>query len=307
MIYWMRRRPAPWRKAFKALTILGWSAALMLDVHQARTQTPFDLFRERMAMSAAGDRCRLFDAETAAALAAGAAQARTAALRAGYAPEALDQGAARARAETARLSCDSPRLLKAAAGAREAFRAYSGLERMAFPGQAAAWRADRIMPRETAAWRLAQEALAGEDKVVFGVAGLKGAEAVTLSVAPADGASPYAARLLVRDADRLPEPVLPADGGAPLAARAPLRAAAKVILAEARTSADPALRPKGADKAIAFRFPSSARQALEHLDPREAVSVEILYPSAQGDLVRTAFLEVGDFDAAVAFLNTQTR
>jgi hypothetical protein len=305
MIYWMRRRPAPWRKALKALTILGGAAALMLDVHQARTQTPFDLYRERVAMTAAGDRCRLFDADTAAALAAGAAQARTAALRAGYAAEALDQGAADARAQVARMACDAPRLVKAAAGARDAFRAYNGLERMAFPGQAGAWRADRIMPRETAAWRLAQDAWAGQDKVVFGVAGLKGAEAVTLSVAPADGASPYAARLLVRDAARLPEPILPEDGGAPLAARAPLRSAAKVILAEARSTADPALRPKGADKAVAFRFPSAARQALEHLDPREAVSVEILYPSDRGEMVRTAFLEVGDFDAGVAFLNTQ--
>jgi hypothetical protein len=307
MIYWMRQRQAPWKKACKALTILGWTAALALDVHSARTQTPFDFYRERVAMSAAGDRCRLFDAETASALAAGAAQARTASLRGGYAPGALDRAAADARAQAARLACDSPRLVKAAAEVRDAFRAYAGLERMVFPGLVDAWRADRIMPRDTAAWRLAQDAFAGEDKVVFGVAGQKGAEAITLSVASADGSSPYAARLLVRDAARLPEPILPADRGAPLAARAPLRSAAKVILADARSPADPALRPKGADKAVAFRFPPSARQALEQLDPREAVSVEILYPSTQGDLVRTAFLEVGDFDAGVAFLNTQAR
>jgi hypothetical protein len=307
MIYWMRPRPSPWGRALKGLTILAGAAALMLDVHQARPQTPLDLYRERMAITAAGDRCRLFDAETAAALAAGAAQARTAALRAGYVSAALDQGAAGARADVARLACDAPRLVKAAAEARDAFRAYNNLERMAFPGQVGGWRADRIMPRETAAWRLAQDAYAGQDRVVFGVAGQKGAEAVTLSVASADGSSPYAARLLVRDAARLPEPVLPDDGAAPLSARAPLRAAAQVILAEARAPADPALRPKGADKAVAFRFPSSARQALERLDPREAVSVEILYPSVRGDLVRTAFLEVGDFDAGMAFLNTQMR
>ena len=307
MIYWMRPRPAPWRKALKALTIAAGTLAMTVDVHPARPQTPFDFYRERVAMSAAGDRCRLFDAETAAALAAGAAQARTAALRGGRAPGALDRAAADARAEVARMACDSPRLLEAAANVRDSFRAYASLERMVFPGLVDAWRADRIMPRETAAWRLAQDAFAGEDKVVFGVAGLGGAEAMTLSVAPADGASPYAARLLVRDAARLPQPVLPADRAAPLSARAPLRAAARVILADARAPADPALRPKGADKAVAFRFPSSARQILEQLDPREAVSVEILYPSDRGDLVRTAFLEVGDFDAGVAFLNTQAR
>jgi hypothetical protein len=305
MIYWMRSRPAPWRKALKALTILAGAAALTVDVRPARPQTPFDLYRERVAMSAAGARCRLFEAETAAALAAGAVQARTAALRAGYAAEALDRGAAEAGAEAARMACDSPRLLKAAASARDGFRAYTGLERMAFPGKVAAWRADRIMPRESAAWRLAQDAWAGQDRVVFGVAGVQGEEAVTLSVASADGSRPYAARLLLRDAARLPEPLLPADGAASLAARAPLRAAARVILADARAPADPALRPKGAARAVAFRFPDAARQALEQLDPREAVSVEILYPSDRGDVVRTAFLEVGDFDAGVAFLNTQ--
>jgi hypothetical protein len=307
MIYWMRRRRAPWRKALRALTILAGAAALMVDVRPAMTQTPFDLYRERVAMTAAGARCRLFDTQTAAALAAGAAQARTTALRAGYAPEALDRGAVDARAQVGRMDCNSSRLQKAAVSVREAFRAYSGLERMAFPGQAGDWRADRIMPRKSAAWRLAQDSFAGEDRVVFGVAGVQGAEAVTVAVTAADGSSPYAARLLVRDAARLPEPVLPADGAAPLAARAPLRAAAKVILAEARAPADPALRPKGADRAVAFRFPAGAEQALEQLDPREAVSVEFLYPSDRGERVRTAFVEVGDFDAGVAFLNTQAR
>jgi hypothetical protein len=160
------------------------------------------------------------------------------------------------------------------------------------------------MPSQSAAWRLAQDAFAGEDKVVFGMAGQKGVEALTLSVASADGASPYTARLLVRDSARLPEPILPADRAAPLSARAPIRAAARVILPDARAPADPALRPRGASEAIAFRFPASARLALEQLDPREAVSVEILYSSDRGDVVRTAFLEVGDFEAGIAFLNS---
>lgn len=306
MIYWMRRRPAPWRKALKALTFLAGAAALAVDVHPAMTKTPLDLYRERVAMSAAGDRCRLFDPQTGQALASGAAQARTAALRAGYAPQALDDAAADARDRTAGLACDAPRLLEAAARSRDAFRAYSALRRMSFPGQVGTWRADRAMPRQSAAWRLAQDAWAGEDKVVFGVAGQQGAQSVTLAVASPDGSSPYAARLLVRDTARLPEPLVQ-PGAATLKARAPLRAAAKVILAEAKAPADPALRPQGAGKAVAFRFPASAQEALEQLDPREAVSVEILYPSDRGDVVRTAFLEVGDFDAGMAFLNTAAR
>jgi hypothetical protein len=138
------------------------------------------------------------------------------------------------------------------------------------------------------------------------VAGVHGAETVALAVASTDGASPYGARLVLRDPARLAEPLFH-HGASPLADRAPLRAAARVILADARAPADPALRPHGADKAVEFRFPAGAEQALEHLDPREAVSVEILYPSDRGDLVRTAFLEVGDFDAGVAFLKTPSR
>ena len=302
----MRPRRARRRKALKAALLAASAWALLLDVRPALTQTPFDLYRERVAMGAIGDQCRLFAADVAAALATGAAQSRTAALRAGYTPEALDHGAADARVQVARMTCTSPHVQDSATRARNAFRAYSGLQHMTFPGEVGTWRADRSMPLQSASWRLAQDAFAGEDKVVFGVAGMQGAEALTLSVASSDGASPYGARLIVRDPARLPEPLLQ-PGGAALSARAPMRGAAKVILAEAKTAADPALRPRGSGRAVAFRFPASAQLALERLDPREAVTVEILYPSDRGDLVRTAFLEVGDFDAGVAFLKMAGR
>jgi hypothetical protein len=97
MIYWMRRRRAPWRKALNAWMLTAGVATLLLDVRPAMPETPLDLYRERAAMSAAGAQCGLFDADVSAALAAGAAQARTTALRAGYAPEGLDQAAADAK------------------------------------------------------------------------------------------------------------------------------------------------------------------------------------------------------------------
>ena len=302
----MRARKAPWRKVLASGMLSACAATLMRDVRPSMTQTPFDLYRERVAMSAIGDQCRLFAADVAAALATGAAQSRTAALRAGYTPEALDRGATDARGLVSGMACASAHVQGAAARARDAFRAYSGLQRMSFPGDIGTWRADRSMPLQSASWRLAQDAFAGEDKVVFGVAGVQGAQALTLAVASSDGASPYGARLIVRDTARLPEPLLQ-PGGSALAARAPVRGAARVILAAARAPADPALRPRGSGQATAFRFPASALQALQQLDPREAVTVEILYPSDRGDLVRTAFLEVGDFDAGVAFLKTSGR
>jgi hypothetical protein len=302
----MRPRPAPWRKAIKTWTVAAGAFALLADVRPALTETPLDLYRERIAMATAGAQCHLFDADLTAALAAGVGQARTSALRAGYTDGALDRGAAGARALAAGMACRSARVQQAAQRAREAFRVYSGLQRMSFPGDVGAWRADRAMPVHSASWRLSQDAYAGQDRVVFGVAGREGAEAVTLSVASADGANPYAARLVLRDPARLPQPLLKA-GASPLSDRTPVRAAARVILAEARADADPALRPVGASKAVAFRFPADTERALRQLDPREAVSVELLYPSDRGDLVHTAFVEIGDFDAGVAFLKSVAR
>ena len=301
MILWMRRRRGARRKVLMAWTTVIGAFVMLADVRPAMTQTPLDLYRERTAMLQAGAQCRLFDAGLTEALTAGQAQARTTALRAGASFAFLDRAAADARAQVAAMACGSARVQQAAQRARDAYRAYGGLQRMSFPGEVGAWRADRAMPLKSASWRLSQDAYAGLDKVVFGLAGQNGAEAMTLSVSPAEGATPYAARLVVRDSARLAQAYVK-PSSAPLSARTPLRAVARVILAEARAEADPALRPLGSRSAVAFRFPAAAEQTLQGLDPREAVSVEMLYPSDRGELVRTAFFEVGDFNAGVAFL-----
>ena len=306
MICWMGRRSAPWHRPLAAAAALAGVLSVLADVRAASSQTPYGLYRERTAMLAVGARCRLFDASLTTALGAGQIQARTAALRAGADPQSLDRGAADVGTWAAGLPCASPRVQQSAQRARDAYRAYSGLQRMSFPGDIGIWRADRAMPLKSAAWRLAQDAFAGQDKVVFGLAGQEGVQALTLSVASIDGATPYAAQILLRDPARAPQPYLPAPG-APLSARAPLRAAARAIMAEAKAPADPALRPLGAGSAVAFRFPADAQAALQGLDPREAISVELLYPSAGGDIVRTAFLEVGDFNAGLAFLSLGPR
>jgi hypothetical protein len=303
MIHWMRPRRAARRNALMTWTAAVGALALLADVRPAMPQTPLDLFRERTAMLQAGAQCRLFDGALTNALTASQAQARTTALRAGASLDFLDRAAADARAQVSAMACGSARVQQSAQRARDAYRAYGGLQRMSFPGEVGAWRADRAMPLKSASWRLSQDAWAGLDKVVFGLAGRNGAEAMTLSVASPDGSDPYAARLVMRDAARLPQPYVK-PSGAPLSQRTPVRGAARVILAEAKAEADPALRPLGARSAVAFRFPAAAEQTLQGLDPREAVSLELLYPSARGDLVRTAFIEVGDFNAGVAFLKS---
>lgn len=308
MIDWMRpQRSRPRAQSPRALWLAATGAlALLADVHPAGAQTPYQLFRERTAMLSIGSRCGLFDADTLAALAAGQVQSRTAALRAGSSEEALTAGAAQARTQVATLSCAAPIVQREAKRVKSAFTLFAGLHKMSFPGDVGAWRADRTLPVHSASWMLAQDAYAGQDKVVFGLAGREGEQAITVAVSAPDGAEPYAARIVLRDPAHAARPYL-SGGNPPLAARTPVRGASRVIMAEAKAPADRALLPIGVRNASAFRFPRETMVALQTLDPREAISVEFLYPSTRGDLVRTAFLEVGDFNAGVAFLKLGAR
>ena len=88
----------------------------------------------------------------------------------------------------------------------------------------------------------------------------------------------------------------------PLAARVPPRTAMKVFVAEARGPADPALAEGERDR-TAFSFPRAAIGQLADLDPREAAAVEFVFSTGGRDQVRTAYVEVGDVAAALAFLN----
>lgn len=265
---------------------------------------PSDLFFERSAMTAADSRCGLFTPEVSAALAAGAAQARGAALRAGADPKMLTARESAARAYAARLNCRSPQVLAEAQRVQQAYSGYARVTRMTYPGDVADWRADRGSGRN-ARWRLAQDTAFSGGRMTFGLAGREGANALVAVADFADGQAPYAARLVLRDDSRTMGPYL--DGrakGQPLSRKLPPRGATRAFMAEARDQADDLLLPKGSDEGWAFRFPAAAAQALADLDPREAVAVEFLFA---GERVRTAYVEVGDFAAGRAFLQLASR
>jgi len=269
---------------------------------------PADLFYERAVMSAADARCGLFAPEVGAALAAAAAQARGAALRAGTSQDSLRQTEQAARAKAAAFDCRSPDITTAAARVRTAFSGYARMSRLTYAGDIADWRADRDLGRGVR-WRLAQETSFGADRMAFGLAGREGASGLLAVAQFADGAEPYAARLLLRDNARSPQAYLDRFGGGsiaglPLARRLPPRGALKAFAATARSAAPDALLPKGGEDGWAFRFPDAAAQDLARLDPREAVAVEFLFP---GDVVRRAYVEVGDFAAGRAFLSVAGR
>ena len=271
---------------------------------------PADLFYERAVMSAADARCGLFAPEVGAALAAAAAQARGAALRAGTSQDSVRLTEEAARAKAAAFDCRSPDIMTAAARVRTAFSGFAKLSRLTYAGDVADWRADRDVGR-AARWQLAQETRFGADRMAFGLAGREGASGLLAVAQFADGAQPYAARLLLRDQARSPQPYLDRFGGGstaglPLARRLPPRGALKAFAATARSAAPEPLLPKGDDDdgGWAFRFPDAAAQELARLDPREAVAVEFMFP---GDVTRRAYVEVGDFAAGRAFLSVGGR
>lgn len=266
---------------------------------------PADLFYERTVMATADGRCRLFEPGVTAALAASQAQARGAALRGGVSEATLVEIERRARTAVAGAACDSADIALAAERVKTAFEGYARMERMTYPGEIAEWRADRGTGR-AARWRLAQVVAFGWDKAVFGIAGFDRAEAPMAVGIFADGQSPYAARLVMRDVSRTDGPYLDTRERDPkrrpaLAKRLP-PAALSVYSAEARSAAGADLLPKGASRGWAFRFPVEAMRAMAALDPREAVAVEFVF-SGDRDQVRRAYVEVGDFAAGRAFLS----
>lgn len=256
---------------------------------------PLDLVYERTLMVAADARCSLFEPGVRAALSAFQVQAKGSAVRAGSTNAEVAAIERRALGVAARTDCRSKDLAIAAARVRNAFEGYARLIRMDFPGELAEWKADRSSSGEALRWRLSQAGAFGRDRMIFGLAGRKGADALIALAWFGDGASPYGARLVMRDPRLAPQPYL---NGSTLPRRLPPRAL-RGFMAEARSPAGRDLRPEGVKSGWAFRFPAEAAAQMARLDPREAVAVEFLLP---GDRVRRAYVEVGDFAAGRAFL-----
>ena len=269
---------------------------------------PVDLFYERTVMTAAQERCDLFAPEVAAALASATAQARGAALRAGTSGATLRQVEANAQAKASSVSCASPDISVAAGRVKVAFAGFAKMDRLTYPGDVADWRADRGTGRG-ARWKLAQDVAFGRDRMAFGLAGVSNPGALIAVVRFADGAAPYAARLLLRDDTRSSGPYLNrwTSGSTvdlPLTRRLPPSGALKTYSAQARSPATADLLPKDSGPGWTFRFPDAAAHQLAALDPREAIAVEFLFP---GDVTRRAYVEVGDFAAGRAFLQLAQR
>lgn len=293
----------------------GLAGALALAAPCMAHAAAVDLYYERTLMTAADARCGLFAPQLGSVLNAARAQARGAALRSGVDSAALAQIEAQALRKAQRTDCRAPDLAVAAGRVRTAFDGLQRVSAMDYPGEVAAWRADRSVSRLGPTWSLSQAAAFGGGRAIVGMVG--GESGVTAVGAFANGARPYAARLVLRDPARTAGPYLDrrqasAGGRMPLAARIPPAGAVRAFNAERMSPAAEGLLPgaghKGAAQAgWAFRFPSQAAEALALLDPREAVAVEFVFATRGGDVVRRAYVEVGDFAAGKAFAQLATR
>ena len=286
----MSSRPA--RVLFGLLALTGLAGAVP-TVARAAPAGPASLYYDRTLMGEAGRRCGLFVPPVLVSLEAGAAQARAAALAAGASPPGLAAVAGRAVGRARAVSCTDPQLRIAAQRVRAAFMSWSHQPSLDLPDRAGGWRAQRALGRErTPRWALVRRGVFAGRPVLFGLVRRDGAP-LTLSAVLAwpEAAHAYAARLVVRDPARAPDPYLAGEGGPPPRAE-------RAALAAGRGAADPALMPG----ATAFTFPAQAADALAALDPREAVRLELVFAGRGQDRVVSMLLPAGDFATGRAFL-----
>jgi hypothetical protein len=290
----------------RAPILAGLAAALLAVPPAAHAAGPADLLYERTLMDQAGSRCRLFSPEIASALSAAEAQARGAALRAGVAGRDVAATQARAGLKAYAVPCGDPGLAVAAARVRKAFDGYARLRDMSFPGSFSAWQADRkpwplVVAGKVQAgprWRLSQSSTSDGAALVFGMA--SGPQLVAVTTARG-AASAAGARLVMRDPAKAADAFIDPRRG-DLGGRVPPRWQSQVFLAQSIGPAPAGLLPPGAQGGVMVVFPASAAAAMATLDPREAVTVELAFPTRNGERVQSALVEVGDFAAGRAFL-----
>ena len=287
---------ARWVRACVIAGLLAGQTSAALAQAVMPTAAPTGPYYDRSFMLAADQKCRLFQPRVAKALTSAALQARGAAVRQGATADDLAAAAGRASAKANATPCDNPDLARVRGRVASAFAGWAGTPRMTFPGAKADWMADRYGLVQ-AGWRLKQTVTTGQAPVTFGLVGDAGQGETLAAVVSFVGRSrPYAARIVLRDAERSTRPWLPGGRAGDLPPEA-LRLA--VFSAGSEQAATGLLEPERKD-GQAWRFPDTAADLIAGLDPREVFAVEFLF---RDDSVARATFEAGDFAAGRAFVD----
>ena len=271
----------------------------------------------RYFLTQADARCHLLDPATAMALKGGYVQARNAAIRSGRDMTQLTPYLDAARAAADRSPCDAPQLNAEAATARASFSSFAAMPRLSLPAGRASWSADRSH-EQADAWRLVQYQSSAGANAAMGLYGSLGDNRLVVMARFADGAKPYAARLLVRDPDMTPLGIVNPSAYS-MTTSAPLGFGSGALNFPARGMSDvqaalrPAVAANGfgfsltgdyvgtqpvAEDAVRFDFSTRAYPAIARLDPREDMVVEFDF----SDGPRFMRFGVGDFITGLSFI-----
>ena len=276
-------------------TLLAGQPLAALARATAPTAAPTGPYYDRAFMLAADQKCRLFQPMVARALTSAALQARGAAVRHGATADDLAATAGRASAKANATACDNPDLVRVRGRVATAFAGWAQTPRMTFPGAKADWMADRYGLVQ-AGWRLKQSVTTGQAPVTFGLVGDAGQGETLAAVVSFVGHSrPYAARIVLRDADRSARPWLPSRAG-----DLPPESLRLAVFSAGSSEAAPGLLEPTRKVGQAWRFPDAAADLIAALDPREVFAVEFLF---RDDSIARATFEAGDFAAGRAFVD----
>ncbi|MEZ5939514.1 MAG: hypothetical protein R3C52_15045 [Hyphomonadaceae bacterium] len=270
--------------------------SLTAEAAIAETSSLERTYLERAAITAADLRCDLFSEGERYALKTGLYQARGELLRHNYAPEKIQQAADDVAANARSLGCGHPSVAEVAARVRDSYRQFAKTTFLEFPALHATWEASRS-PHD--AWAVRQTD--AESGAILGVRRRPTGDEKELQLAfamPMKGPPPSAARIFIRDTDRVEQPWLGGFSGVSDRLVAPPRAITRTEWAgDLLRFTDNTRQPF-----YVFYFSAATLARIEALDPREAVQVETTPDPRAGGEVQTWLFEAGDLAAADAFV-----
>ncbi len=309
---WLKPRRPGW--AFAALALLGAAGPSLAQTSDPLTQA----VEKRYFFTLVNDRCHLLNAPATTALKAGFVQARNAAIRSGRDMTALAPALDQARAAAAATDCRAPQVIAEMGNAQSALRTFVTQMRLDLPGSRANWSGTRA-DQDVSQWRLVQYQNTASADLAFGLYGTVAHNSLSVMAHFADGAQPYAARILVRDPDHMASGLI--DTATPgIMARMPWGfgdMTSLSFMAYGQSDVTAMLQPDmkvnfagftpggryvGAQAPVdaqRFDFPKAAILAMARLDPREDVVIEFECP----DGPRYARFEIGDVITGVAYIS----
>lgn len=280
----------PVRATFLALTLAVTAPSALADPAAVRRT-----WLERVAISAADKACNLFSEGERLALQSGLYQTEGELLRANQSRVEMNRLAAEVSEHAKSLGCAHPDVVSVAANVRNGYRAFVKTTYIEYPATHAIWGASRS-PHDR--WAVSQT-----DKASSIVFGLRRApnnpDVFRLAIAmPAKGVVPSSVQLIMRDQTKMPEPWFGAFSRPGDKLTPPPRSISHIEWAGKVASAKDAV----GEPIWVFTFNASAIALLEHLDPREAIQIDVIPPSrVERQGVKSVVLEVGDVRAAHAF------